>query len=141
MIRPVHPRTLMVDRLLPAQALERRVHELGSVVGPEAFDAVTDVGQDFLRRRGHVGRALALQGVDLSHACCVILDQDYVQPPPGRHDLPGAGKVDEGTVQAMLHPRGICRRQCRTPTLRLHAPIAGDQGSSDLDALLLGRLA
>ena len=41
------------------------VDELGAVVRPEALDAVTNVGQEYLRCRGHVGRALAPEGVEL----------------------------------------------------------------------------
>ena len=66
----------MVDRLLVAQARDGLVNKHGAVVCREAFDADTDVGQEFLRRRGHVGRALAPQGVYPSNARRVILEQD-----------------------------------------------------------------
>ena len=127
--------------LIPANCRKHLIRELRPVVRSEAFDGVMDIGQEFRRCRGHIDRTLAPEGVDPSHARRVILEQDRVQSPPSRSDFPGAGKVNENALQRLGHPRVSRRRHRRTPTLRLHAPIAGKQGPRQLDAMLPGRLA
>ena len=59
----VNPRVLMARCLVAANFHEHLVHELDCVVRPEALDVTSDVGQEFLRRRNDVGRAVALEGV------------------------------------------------------------------------------
>ena len=58
-LRPVDPRVLMANLQVVSQPRKGLFHELGTVVRPEALDAATDVRREFLRRRAHVGRALA----------------------------------------------------------------------------------
>ena len=78
--------------------------ELHLVVNPEAFDGVIDVVQEFGRRPGIWSlprprrRSFALEGVDLSHARRVILEQDQVQNPPSKIDCPGDGKINENAL-------------------------------------------
>ena len=105
-------------------------------VHPQVVDAATNVGQEFRRRRGYVGRAL-VPGVEPSHAHRVVLELDQVQSPAGKQDFPGAGKVNQTALQRMRYRRESHRRHRRTPTLRLLAPTASDQGTRELDALLL----
>ena len=129
----------MADLLVAAQPRKSLVDELGAVVRSEALDAVTNAGQEYLRCRGHVGRALAPEGVEPSHARRVVLEHD--QGPTVRRDVPRAGKVNENALKVMRHPRGSRRRYRRTPTLRLHATTACNYGARELNALLLGRFA
>ena len=111
------------------------------IVRPEALGGFADVSQQFPGRCDHVGGALALEGVQPSHACRVILEQDQVQSPPSRRDFPGAGKVNKNALQGECLPRRCSRRYGRTPPLRLYTPTASDQDTRELNALLLGRLA
>ena len=124
-VRPIDPHVLMSGGLIPEDRHDELIHELGSFVPSEAFDDVTDVGQEFRRCRGHVDLAPAPEGAEPSHARRVILEQDQAQAPPSRRYFPGAGKVNENALQGLGQPRGSRRRHRRTPSLRLHALTAG----------------
>ena len=109
MLGTVHPGVLMADDFSLTKPREDLVHELVAVIRPEAFDVATDVGQKSLRHRGNVDRALAPEEVKPSHARHMMLEQGEVQHPPGRCDVPGAGKINENTLQGTFRPRGSRR--------------------------------
>ena len=67
----------------------------------------------------------APEGAEPSHVRRVILEQDQAQGPPSTRYFPGAGKVNENTLQGLGHPRESRRRHRRTPTLLLHASTVG----------------